>query len=294
MRGWRSYCYLLTALLLSGGVQAQSLSLTAGADRIAGGSAPGGTAPPGMPTPAVAYSFRKLLSTANSLKAARIRRASDNAEQDIGFVGNNFDTATATTFCASTSCFVKTMYDQTLTGRDVGQIATASQPELVFSCLGANPCLRTVGASTLKLITASFTPSSAVMSMSGVSKRVSGTINCYVITGSDTNRIQHTNGSAGYTLLANVSIVASAAGATENVWHSTVGIINGASSSLVWDTTTVSGTGTGSMSAGPNTVAQGGGTTTCHLVEAIFWDATALTAQQAADLNANQKLYWGF
>jgi hypothetical protein len=48
------------------------------------------------------------------------------------------------------------------------------------------------------------------------------------------------------------------------------------------------------VAAGPNTVLQGTVSTTCHLVEAIWWDATALTAQQAADLNANQKVYWGF
>jgi len=260
-----------------------------------GGGGGGGTAPPGMPTPAVAYSFRKLVATANPLKAARIRRASDNAEQDIGFVGADFDTASATAFCAATTCFAKTMYDQTLTGRDATQVTAANQPELFLGCSPAGlPCLRVTVNASQRLQTGSFTPSSAVMSMNGVSRRAAGTGACYVVTGADNNRIQHANGSAGYTLLANVGVVASAAGATENTWHSVTGIINGASSSFVWDTTTAAGSGTAATSAGSNTLMQGVASTTCHLVEAIWWDATALTAQQAADLNANQKIYWGF
>jgi hypothetical protein len=254
-----------------------------------------GAGPPGMPTAAVAYSLRKLVGTAVATQAVRIRRASDNAEQDIGFVGNDFDTVAATTFCAATTCFGRTLYDQTLTRRDAVMATPASQPDLIFGCtVTGQPCLRTTTGTGMKLATTSFTPSSAVMSMNAVSRRVSGTGACYDVTGSDNNRIQHTNGSAGYTLLANAGVVASVAGATENTWHSVTGIINGASSSLVADATTASGTGTGSVAAGPNTVLLGATSTTCYLAEAIWWDATALTAQQAADLNANQKAYWGF
>jgi hypothetical protein len=255
----------------------------------------GGTAPPGMPNPTVAYSFRKLVATANPLQAARIRRASDNAEQDIGFAGNDFDTATATSFCASTSCFVKTMYDQTLTLRHMTQGTAASQPELFFGCTPTSlPCLRTTLGSTQTLVTASFAVANAVMSMSGVSRRAAGTGPCYLITALDTNRVSHSNGTAGYGLFGNSLQIVAAPSAAENTWHSATGMINGASSSLVADTTTTTGSGAANTGTSTASMAKGAGSTTCHEVEAMWWDATALTAQQAADLNANQKLYWGF
>jgi hypothetical protein len=49
------------------------------------------------PNAAVAYSLRKL-RTAYSGSAIRVRRPSDNAEQDIGFVGNDLDTASLLSF----------------------------------------------------------------------------------------------------------------------------------------------------------------------------------------------------
>jgi hypothetical protein len=49
------------------------------------------------PSAAVAYSLRKL-RTAYSGNAIRVRRSSDNTEQDIGFVGNELDTTTMLDF----------------------------------------------------------------------------------------------------------------------------------------------------------------------------------------------------
>jgi Alpha-L-arabinofuranosidase B, catalytic len=61
--------------------------------------------------PAVAYSFRKL-RTAYAGSAIRIRRASDNTEQDIGFSGGDLDTAAIATFCSGTTGWVVNLYDQ--------------------------------------------------------------------------------------------------------------------------------------------------------------------------------------
>jgi hypothetical protein len=48
---------------------------------------------------AAAYSLRRL-SGAYTGSAIRVRRASDNTEQDIGFVSNELDTATLESFAA--------------------------------------------------------------------------------------------------------------------------------------------------------------------------------------------------
>lgn len=84
------------------------------------------------PNAAAAYSLRKLRA-AYTGSAIRVRRASDNAEQDIGFVTNVLDTATLTTFCSGTNGFVKTWYDQSGNGRDATQTTAANQPQIVSS-----------------------------------------------------------------------------------------------------------------------------------------------------------------
>jgi hypothetical protein len=84
------------------------------------------------PNAAAAYSLR-LLRTAYTGDAIRVRRASDNTEQDIGFVSNELDTSALTTFCSGTNGFVKTWYDQSGNGNDASQTTSANQPQIVSS-----------------------------------------------------------------------------------------------------------------------------------------------------------------
>lgn len=81
---------------------------------------------------AAAYSLR-LLRSAYTGDAIRVRRASDNTELDIGFVSNELDTSALTTFCSGTNGFVKTWYDQSGNGRDATQTTAANQPQIVSS-----------------------------------------------------------------------------------------------------------------------------------------------------------------
>lgn len=84
------------------------------------------------PSAAAAYSLRKL-RTAYTGSAIRVRRASDNTEQDIGFVNNVLDTTSLTSFCSGTNGFVKTWYDQSGNSRDATQTTAANQPQIVSS-----------------------------------------------------------------------------------------------------------------------------------------------------------------
>ena len=69
-----------------------------------------------------------------------IRRASDNATTDIAILSNgNLDTATAATFCNSTTCYVTKVYDQSGTGSPMSQGTNAYQPQLVFNFDGSLP-----------------------------------------------------------------------------------------------------------------------------------------------------------
>jgi hypothetical protein len=80
---------------------------------------------------AAAYSLRKLRFTYQG-SAVRVRRSSDNTEQDIGFDSNgNLNTAALLAFCSGTNGFVTTWYDQSGNGRDATQSTGANQPQIV-------------------------------------------------------------------------------------------------------------------------------------------------------------------
>ena len=82
------------------------------------------------PNAAVAYSLRKL-RTAYTGSAIRVRRSSDNAEQDIAFSGNVLDTASLLTFCGAGNGFVTTWYDQSGNTKNATQSTAINQPRIV-------------------------------------------------------------------------------------------------------------------------------------------------------------------
>jgi hypothetical protein len=85
------------------------------------------------PDAAAAFSVRKLRS-AYTGSAIRVRRSSDNAEQNIGFTAlGNLDTTALTSFCSGTNGFVTTWYDQSGNGYDAIQTTASNQPEIVSS-----------------------------------------------------------------------------------------------------------------------------------------------------------------
>jgi hypothetical protein len=84
------------------------------------------------PSAAAAYSLRKLRA-AYTGSAIRVRRSSDNTEQDIGFTGNVLDTSALTSFCAGTNGFITTWYDQSGNNKNATQTTASNQPQIVNS-----------------------------------------------------------------------------------------------------------------------------------------------------------------
>jgi hypothetical protein len=85
-----------------------------------------------------AYSLRSL-SADYSGYAIRVRRSSDNAEQDIGFSPNgNLDTSTLLFFCGGGNGFVTVWYDQTGSGRNATNSTAALQPQIVENGVVSN------------------------------------------------------------------------------------------------------------------------------------------------------------
>jgi trimeric autotransporter adhesin len=77
-----------------------------------------------------AYGLRKL-SNAYTGNAIRVRRSSDNTEQDIGFVGPDLDIASLLSFVGAANGFVTTCYDQSGNGRNITQTTAANQRGVV-------------------------------------------------------------------------------------------------------------------------------------------------------------------
>lgn len=78
----------------------------------------------------------------------RVRRSSDSAEMDIGSIHGMLDTSTLLQFSGNDSCYVKTMYDQSGSGRNFQSLTANSQPLIVIEGVlqtakaSGDPCVR--------------------------------------------------------------------------------------------------------------------------------------------------------
>lgn len=81
----------------------------------------------------VGYSLR-LINSNYTGACIRVRRSSDNVEQDIGFVSNELDTTALLSFVGSNSGYVTTWYNQAVQGSDNANNSTAIyQPLIVLN-----------------------------------------------------------------------------------------------------------------------------------------------------------------
>jgi hypothetical protein len=84
------------------------------------------------PSASRAYSVRKLKGDYTG-NAFTVRRSSDGATQDIGFIEENLDTTSLTTFVGASNGFITTWYDQSGNGVNATQATEANQPQIVSS-----------------------------------------------------------------------------------------------------------------------------------------------------------------
>lgn len=120
------------------------------------GAGPNGHIVPFYPT--VCYSMRRRRA-AYAGACIRVRRSSDNAEQDIGFDAIGWcDIAALATFAGSDSCYVTTWYDQGTAARHLVQATSANQPRIVsagvIDTLNSRPAMVFDGANDYLAVTA--------------------------------------------------------------------------------------------------------------------------------------------
>ena len=87
------------------------------------------------PGAVAAYSLR-LLNTDYTGDAVIVRRASDNATQNIGFVDGDLDTGALNTFCTGTDGFVTTWFDQSGNANNATNTTASGQPKIYDSVNG--------------------------------------------------------------------------------------------------------------------------------------------------------------
>ena len=83
------------------------------------------------PNASAAYSLRDLASASVGSAVVRVRRSSDNTEQD--FTSAEITNGTLTTFTGANDGFVTTWYDQSGNGNNSAQATATTQPKLVSS-----------------------------------------------------------------------------------------------------------------------------------------------------------------
>lgn len=252
-------------------------------------------------TPEMAYSLRKIRSGYTGTALLRLRRASDNAELDIGFLGFTsftgapIDLAAANSHCAATTCHVRTWYNQGTGGStfDVIQLTTTNQPAFIFDCIGAQPCIRSTTVAMKLQSTGSYAMTDPKHSISAVGRRNSGTNACWFIAGSSglQSSIRTLPGGTGSWLSGSTTSFITAA-ATEATMHAGFGSIDGAASVFRIDATETTGTAAGAVNTGIMTAAQGAGTTSCDTTEGIFWPGMAGDSTMRTAVTANQRAYW--
>lgn len=106
-----------------------------------------------------AYSEARRLTVNHTFALIRVRRSSDNAEQDFGYTSDGgLDSASLLAFVGGGIGFVVTRYDQSGTGRHVTQTNPTLQPRIVnagvLETFGGRPAMRVFGGMRLQTVNA--------------------------------------------------------------------------------------------------------------------------------------------
>lgn len=236
------------------------------------------------------------------INAIRLRRSSDNAEQNfVTVAGGGLDMTAINTFRGAASLFVVKLYDQSGNSRDMLQATAANQPAFTLNILGSSNTLPIMqgNGSTFGLQTAfSWATGSQPYSFSHVAKskttevgflsqisdKASFDINVARFVG--TPNSQQLSAPTG----VNFSFLADA-------WHRTQIVLNAASSTIMVDAASVSvNPGANNFNAAASVsllsgVNPGGGEFGNYdCVEYGVWIGD-FTAQRSA-LDSNQQAYW--
>lgn len=233
------------------------------------------------------------IATAGTV-AVRIRRVSDNVEQDFNTLANGeLDRASIATFLtATTGAFVK-FYDKTGNGRHFEQATAANQAAVNLSGLGSRVTADFTGASSHNYATAANVTQSQPFTWYSVAKSNSGSGPILTAGGtSGSGLFLGLDGANTATIYAGLDL---AAAATTGSLHALSGVANGASSDINRNGTASTGSaGSQTISATPLLLGNFG----AGFLDGQFLEGGIRSvAQSGADstsLSSNAHSFWGF
>lgn len=227
--------------------------------------------------------------------AVRLRRDSDNAEQDFATIaGGGLDTSAISSFKGAANLFIVKLYDQSGNGVDFIQTTAASQLSFALSVLSAKPVGRKDVDNTNLVTASAFGTLAQPFTFSYVTRRTSNILFRAVLADSVDGSPQMGWADVSDTMrfyagASNQDV----SGVTDNMWHAVQAVFNGSSSDL-----NINGT-VNTKNPGTDGFASSGlmidhiGNLRAEFVEFGLW-ASAFTSIQSANMSANQHAYWGF
>lgn len=258
-----------------------------------------------VPGSIAAYSVRKIRS-AYAGACLRVRRSSDNTEQDIGFSSGALDTASMLAFVGAGNGFVTVWYDQSTNAKDASQGTQANQPQIVTA--GVVNVARTLPCGTFNGSTSTVTSGSLLSTatdttyLSVCNLRTAGTV-CVASWG-----LSAVNGSARalydvsgsvYFGGFNFDFTSSLSWDVSANTHVYGFATTGNSVLMTKDGTTSSGTASGTLVAMTGAtfsigrlVSNNSSYANTEFQEGILWPS-ALSTSDRQTIEANQKAYFG-
>jgi hypothetical protein len=239
------------------------------------------------------WGLRAYSNATIGANAVRLRRDSDNNEQDFSIVGGGgLDSLAISAFKGAANLFIVTLYDQ-IGSNSITQATAANQPEFILNGIGSLPVMRCLKATNQYLSGGSITESQP-FTCSTVAKRT-GDFSAYNSVGGANDG----NISFGFALNPDsASIYAGGTGtfatATDSVMHAIQFVFNTTSSDLNVDGNfSASSVGTGNFSAMAFDYGRGGGNPmTGDSMEVGIWPS-AFSTTDSSNMSTNQYSYWG-
>jgi hypothetical protein len=241
-----------------------------------------------------AYNGAKATALANCI---RVRRSSDNTEQDIPVTATgDLNTAAATTFASGSNLFVTKIYDQASGTADLIQATTARQPQL-FLTGGPSAGKPYMACASSLLQTSATITRNQPLSMSCCFTRTGATtsFNFLMYLPSGNLELRSQNAANNIEFYAGS---AQAAACADNTWHYVQAVYNNASGLIKVDTTTTNANAGGNNASGTvlRVMAQDSTPSTPLVGNAVEfrYDSAAIGATDLTNLASNVKTYWGY
>lgn len=246
------------------------------------------------------YGLRAYSNATKGSNAIRIRRISDNSEQDFVTLSTGaLDIASIATFLSATSGKIVSVYDQTGNGNTLTQATAGAQPSYVDSGIGSLPTasFALVGGGQF-WASGSWNGTSTIgqpFTLTSVSNYAGNATDGFGALQFSTATIAIFWVDSPPTIGIYAPTPGLTASAALSTWEAFQGVGNGVSSDANLNGTANTGT-TGSTAFGGATVQLGnggGGRFVGSWVEGGMWNA-GFTSGQSSSMSSNQHSYWGF